>query len=99
MTDRLQFHLLQSVPERGFHLCRLTRGYQTVIPALHSNLGDLSVFVFRKYEVRAGTTIGYQGHAIHTCLSDRFEFGCNDGVTSSVFNDHEAFSLQLPRCG
>jgi hypothetical protein len=99
MTDRLQLHLLQSIPERCLHLCRFTRGYQTVIPALHSNLSDLSVFVFRKNEVRACTTIGYEGDAIHTCLGDRLEFGCNDSVTSGVFNDHEAFSLQRPRCG
>jgi hypothetical protein len=70
MTDRLQFHLLQSVPERAFHLCRFTRGYQTVIPALHSNFGDLSIFVFSKDEVRAGAAIRYKGNPTHTCLGN-----------------------------
>src|ERR1700679_2835183 len=99
MADRLQFHLLQSIPERRLHLSGLTRGYQTVIPALHANLGDLSVFVFRKNEVRAGTAIRYESNTTHTCLGDCLEFWCDCGVTSGVFNDHEAFSLQRTRCG
>ena len=93
-ADGLQFNFLQRIMESSLHLGGLAGCNQLFTTTLHTDFGNLSVFVLRKNNVGACATIGNAIDANHARLSEGFELWCNYRMTTSVFNDHEAFSLQ-----
>jgi hypothetical protein len=97
-VDRLPFDRRQRIMQRHFHRGGLTSGHKLVPAALHQDLGNVAVLVFRKNDVCTGASAGYPANSFHAGFNLCLEFGSDRRATACELDRHIASPwLELKR--